>query len=98
MANLFILDLSYTAGIEAIDALMPAHRDFLSGYYADGTFLVSGRKEPRTGGVILARGTRERVEAIVAEDPFTRGGVAAYTVTEFVPTTTAPALEALRVV
>jgi len=40
-------------------------------YYAAGVFVVSGRKIPRDGGIILAVGeSRERIEAIVREDPF----------------------------
>lgn len=96
MTHLFVLDLAYTADITEIDRLLPAHRDFLAEHYAAGTFLVSGRKEPRTGGVILARGSRVEVEAIVAQDPFTIAGAVQYTVTEFVPTTTGPEFAALR--
>ncbi|WP_169164327.1 YciI family protein [Cellulomonas taurus] len=95
--NCFVLDLSYLADVREIDALMPAHRAFLAPHYADGTFLLSGRKEPRTGGLILARGARDRIEAIVAQDPFTVAGVAAYTVTEFVPTTAGDELAFLTV-
>lgn len=97
MAHLFVLDLSYTADLAEIDALMAAHRDFLAAHYASGAFLASGRKEPRTGGVILAQGERAAVEAIVAQDPFTVAGAVAYTITEFIPTTTAPELAHLAV-
>jgi uncharacterized protein YciI len=96
MTHLFVLDLAYTADLAEIDRLMTAHRDYLADHYAAGTFLVSGRKEPRTGGVILARGERARIEEVVAQDPFTLAGAVRYTVTEFVPTTTGPELAALR--
>lgn len=96
MTRLFVLDLVYTADITEIDRQLPAHRDFLTEHYATGSFLVSGRKEPRTGGVIIARGSRAEVEAIVAEDPFSIAGVVRYDITEFVPTTTGPELAALR--
>ena len=56
----------------------------MSKYYASGNFLVSGRQIPRTGGIILAVGeSRERVEAIMQEDPFVRHGLATVRVTEF---------------
>ncbi|MFA6630592.1 MAG: YciI family protein, partial [Sulfuricurvum sp.] len=65
--------------------------------YALGHFLASGRKVPRTGGVILARGAScEEIEAIVTLDPFYRHGVAEYEITEFSPTMTVDALEFLR--
>lgn len=94
--HLFVLDLTYLAGLDAVEAHMGAHREFLREQYAAGTLLASGRKEPRTGGVLLARGTREQAEAIAAADPFTVQGVAQYRITEFVPTMTAPELESVR--
>lgn len=97
MANMFVLDITYRADVTEIDRHMAAHRDFLRTYYADGTLLASGRKEPRTGGIILAHGDRAHVEEMVAADPFTVHGVAEYTVTEFIPTMTAEALAGFRV-
>jgi uncharacterized protein YciI len=57
---------------------------FLKKYYAAGKFLVSGRKIPRDGGIILAVGeSREQVEAIAREDPFYARGLADVRVIEF---------------
>ncbi|WP_164417982.1 YciI family protein [Streptomyces salinarius] len=94
---MFILELSYTAPLEAVDAVLEEHVAWLDGLYEEGVFLASGRKEPRDGGVILAvAGDRARIEEITAGDPFVRAGVCAYRVTEFVATKTAPALERYR--
>ncbi|MFD7906369.1 YciI family protein [Kitasatospora sp. NPDC059722] len=94
---MFVLELSYTAPLERVDALLPQHVEWLNGHYADGTFLASGRKVPRDGGVILAVGEdRAAIEALAATDPFAREGVCAYRVTEFLATVTAPALDAYR--
>lgn len=96
--NLFVLDLTYTGTLDEVDALMAEHRTWLDEHYAAGSFIASGRKNPRTGGVILARAaSRAQVEALVADDPFARGGVVAYHVTEFVPTKTSEELAAYRV-
>jgi len=85
-AVLFVIELTYTAPLTEIDAAMKAHIRFLDKYYASGHFLVSGRKIPRDGGIILAAGTsREEVEAIAREDPFTARGLAAARVIEFRP-------------
>jgi uncharacterized protein YciI len=93
----FILELTYTAPLERVDALLPAHLSWLEQHYANGTFLASGRKVPRDGGVILAVAPdRATVEALAATDPFVPAGVVAYRITEFVATTTAPALAAHR--
>ncbi len=81
---MFLIDLTYTADLEKIDALMPAHIAFLKKHYAAGTFLVSGRKVPRDGGVILAvGGSRAQIEAIAAADPFVARGLAEARVVEF---------------
>ncbi|WP_416479179.1 YciI family protein [Streptomyces sp. LKA04] len=94
---MFVLELSYTAPLEAIDAVLPDHVAWLDELYERGVFLASGRKEPRDGGVIVAvAGDRARMEEIAAGDPFVRAGVCEYRVTEFVATKTAPALEAYR--
>ena len=81
---MFVIELTYTAPLAKIDASMRAHVQFLKKYYAAGHFLVSGRKIPRVGGVILAVGdSRERIEAIAREDPFYVRGLADVRVIEF---------------
>jgi len=65
---MFVIELVYKADLAAIDAHMAAHVIFLKKYYAAGNFLVSGRKIPRDGGIILAVGkNRQQIEAIVQE-------------------------------
>ncbi|MFJ9467494.1 YciI family protein [Streptomyces caniferus] len=94
---MFVLELTYTAPIERVDAVLQEHVEWLQQEYAAGHFIAAGRKVPRDGGVILAAGTdRATVERIVAEDPFSVAGVCEYRITEFVATTTAPALEQYR--
>jgi uncharacterized protein YciI len=84
MASMFIIELTYTAGLAQIDAQMPAHVAFLKKYYAAGVFVVSGRKIPRDGGIIVAAGkSRERIEAIMQEDPFIRNGLAGVRIVQF---------------
>jgi uncharacterized protein YciI len=81
---MFVIELTYTAPLTRIDAAMRAHVQFLKKYYAAGHFLVSGRKVPRDGGIILAVGdSRERIEAIAREDPFYVRGLADVRVIEF---------------
>lgn len=81
---MFVIELVYTADLSQIDAAMKAHVVFLNKHYAAGTFLVSGRKIPRDGGIILAAGSdRDAIEAIVKEDPFVSRGLATYRIIEF---------------
>lgn len=97
MSHLFVLTLDYLVDLAEVDRHLEAHRDYLTRNYAGGTFLASGRKEPRTGGVIIARGDdRAAIDRVVADDPFHRHGIAHYSITEFVPTMTADMLREVR--
>jgi uncharacterized protein YciI len=81
---MFVIELLYTAPLAAIDAQMPAHVKFLKQHYASGRFLISGRKVPRDGGVILALGaSRGEIEGIMRQDPFCASGLADFRVIEF---------------
>jgi uncharacterized protein YciI len=81
---MFVIELIYKADLGEIDAHMPAHVRFLKKYYASGNFLVSGRKIPRDGGIILAVGkSRQEIEAIITQDPFCAHGLAEFRVIEF---------------
>jgi len=81
---MFVIELKYKADLTKIDARMAAHVKFLKKYYASGHFLVSGRKIPRDGGIILAVGeNRQQIEAIVEEDPFHIHGLADFRIIEF---------------
>jgi uncharacterized protein YciI len=81
---MFIIELIYKASLAQIDAAMAAHVKYLKKYYAAGNFLVSGRKIPRDGGIIVAvGGSREEIEAIAREDPFCSRGLADFRIVEF---------------
>jgi uncharacterized protein YciI len=82
--SLFLVVLTDTQPLEQIEALLPEHRRWLDEHYARGTFLASGPRVPRDGGVILARGHhRADLEALTRTDPFARARVATYDLIEF---------------
>ena len=81
---MFVIELIYKADLREIDAHMRPHVRFLKKYYAAGNFLLSGRKIPREGGIILAVGkSREAIEEIIREDPFHEHGLANFRIIEF---------------
>jgi uncharacterized protein YciI len=81
---MFVIELIYKAELAEIDAHMRPHMAFLKKYYAAGNFLVSGRKIPRDGGVILAVGdSKQALEEIMRQDPFCRNGLADFRIIEF---------------
>ena len=81
---MYLLISRYTAPPGRIEELVPAHREYLRRHFEAGRFVVSGRRVPWDGGVIVARGfSREELEAAIAEDPFAQAGVAETEVVEF---------------
>jgi uncharacterized protein YciI len=93
---MFVVTLTYVAGLDQIDEAMKRHMAYIRRGYADGFFVVSGRQVPRVGGVIIAKGLeRDALEARVAEDPFVSEGLAEATIVEFNASQTAPGLDAL---
>lgn len=84
---IFIVNITYTAELSRVDRFIDKHIAFLERHYQQGLFLLSGPKQPRTGGFILAQAdSLAELQAIVAQDPFYRETLADYTITEFIPT------------
>jgi len=94
MSTIYVAVLTYVRPVEEIDAQMQAHVAWLRKGYEDGVFLASGRRIPRTGGVILARGdSLEAIESRLSEDPFQRLGLAKVEIIPFQASMTAEALK-----
>jgi uncharacterized protein YciI len=94
---MFILEVTYTAPMERVEAALPDHLAWLEKQYAAGYLLASGRKVPRDGGIMLAVAPdRATIEAVAASDPFVTAEVCEYRITEFIPTQTAPLLAQYR--
>ena len=91
---MFVIELVYKVPLAKIDAQMKPHVAFLNKYYEAGNFLVSGRKIPRDGGIILAVGrNRQEIETIVQEDPFVARGLAEARIIEFRASQRAPDIQ-----
>jgi uncharacterized protein YciI len=93
---MFVIELIYKAELSEIDANMSAHMSFIRKNYAAGRFLLSGRKVPRDGGIILALGdSREQIEALIEQDPFVSRGLSDYRIIEFRDSQRAESIDAL---
>ena len=93
---MFIISLNYIVPLEQLDSYMTDHVKFLRKYYKKNVFVASGRKVPRTGGIILALAkSKGEIEKIIAEDPFYIHKLADFTITEFLTSQYHPALESL---
>jgi uncharacterized protein YciI len=94
---MFIISVNYICKLEEVDNYLDAHVAYLKQEYAQGNFIASGRKIPRTGGVILSIvKTKMELEAILAKDPFCQAGIAEYDITEFIPSMVAEGFEKLK--
>jgi uncharacterized protein YciI len=93
---MFVINLNYIVPLEQLDAHMGDHMKFLNKYYKENVFVASGRKVPRTGGIILAIGkTKEEVDELIKEDPFYVHKLAEFTVTEFLTSQVHPKFKTL---
>ena len=83
---MFIISLTYKETLEKIDKELENHGQYLKEQYALGNFIVSGRKVPRTGGIIISQvKDKAELEIIIQNDPFYKKNLAEYDITEFTP-------------
>lgn len=97
MSTIYVVVLTYIRPLEEIDNAIPAHVEWLKKCYADGLFLASGRRIPRTGGVILAENATagEILESRLGGDPFQQLGLAHTEIIPFEASMASPALQSL---
>jgi uncharacterized protein YciI len=83
---MFAFISEYQRPLEEVDAHREAHLAFLAGLNERGVILISGRRNPPVGGVVVIDAEDlDAAKAIMAEDPFATSGVAVYEAYEFRP-------------
>jgi uncharacterized protein YciI len=93
--KMFLINLTYIKPLSEIDRYLPEHSRFLDSKYAQGIVVFSGRKRPRTGGVILLNvRSQEEAQAVIQQDPFHRENLANYEIIHFIPTKYDPRFKA----
>ena len=93
---MFIINLTYIEPLEVVEKHLQEHINFLNHYYAEGLFIASGRKNPRTRGIILMQGkNKEVVQEIIRQDPFYKNKIAQYDIIEFEVSKYCPELKTL---
>ncbi|HFK7268415.1 TPA: YciI family protein [Enterobacter asburiae] len=94
MSTVYIVILTYIKPLDEIDAVIPAHVEWLKKGYAEGIFLASGRRIPRNGGVILAKcESLTSLEERLREDPFQTLKLATVEIIPFEPSMKTELLE-----
>jgi len=92
--NLFVVDIEYTVPMSDVQQVIEPHLDFVRRAYAEGRFIASGAKVPRTGGVIVMMAeSADAARDYLASDPFVTAQVAEYRLTEFLPSNVHDALK-----
>ncbi|MBE7410905.1 MAG: YciI family protein [Leptospiraceae bacterium] len=82
----FLVHLNYIVPIETVDKYLIAHREFLDSGYEKGILLSSGPKNPRNGGLFIARAeSLEELMDFCQKDPFFIAKCANYSYEEFIP-------------
>ena len=86
VAMLFVVLMHYTQPLDAVNAVRAEHLRHLEASAARGLIHAWARREPPTGGLFIATAPdRAALEAVVAEDPYVRAGVATPEIVEVPP-------------
>jgi uncharacterized protein YciI len=85
-AMLFVVLLTYTRPLADVEAVRAQHVRHLEAHAAPGVFQAWARRDPPTGGVLVALAPdRAALEAVVAKDPYVTAGVARAEIVAFDP-------------
>ncbi len=94
---MFIIELTYKVDLAKVDAHLEAHVEYLKLQYANQAIVASGRKVPRTGGIILSKlESKAELLKILNEDPFKINDLADYNIVEFIPSMTSEEFKILK--
>ncbi|MEZ4994163.1 MAG: YciI family protein [Saprospiraceae bacterium] len=86
---MYIINITYKVPLETVDHYLESHVAYLNEQYKQGYFLASGRKVPRTGGIIISNvSDKLELTAIIEKDPFKMNDLADYELIEFIPSKT----------
>jgi uncharacterized protein YciI len=94
---MFIVSITYKVELNQVDNFLDEHIMFLKQEYKNKNFILSGRKEPRTGGIIISPlKSQADLEKVLNKDPFKRENLANYNIIEFTPSMFSDELEFLK--
>lgn len=89
---MFLVMIHYKKPLETIEQYVVSHRAYLEEGYKKNYFIVSGPRNPRTGGIIISQlNNREKLEEIIQQDPFYLNKIADFEIIEFMPVKHHPA-------
>ncbi len=82
----FVVDIKYKVPFDKISEIVESHRAYLSKGYDSGLLLLSGPKESKTGGLVIAKSkTKDELIDFFKNDPYFLNDFAEYSFIEFLP-------------
>lgn len=82
----FLVQIDYNVPVESLGDTIRLHREFLQIGYEKGWLLMSGPRNPTTGGIVVARApSQQALEDFFNGDPYKLSGLATHTFVEFNP-------------
>lgn len=82
----FLVNITYKVDLEKIGEILPKHREFLQAGYDKNLLLMSGPRNPKTGGIVIARAENlEDIQSFFENDPYQIEDYAKYEFVEFNP-------------
>jgi uncharacterized protein YciI len=83
---MFLVDMVFTQVDKITAELTEQHRNHLAKEYKHKKLMFGGRKEPRTGGILISKhGSEAELRQVLNSDPFIKSGAVSYSITEFIP-------------
>jgi len=78
---------TYTSPLPPDDPALPAHWDYVAECYRRQVLVASGPQEPRTGGIVIVRGTDQaQAQMVMDGDPLVAAGRVTYQLLAFTAT------------
>ncbi|HEY6406744.1 MAG TPA: YciI family protein [Ktedonobacteraceae bacterium] len=82
--RMFVLISRFQRPLDEVNRFLSPHSAWVQRQYESGRFLVSGRREPSIGGIIVARASNEQeLREVLTTDPLQQMGLAEYEVFAF---------------
>ncbi len=82
--RMFVLISRFQKPLEEVNRSFAVHSEWVQRNYESGRFLVSGRREPAIGGIIVARASNEQeLRELLTADPYQQKGLAEYDIFAF---------------
>ena len=82
--RMFVLISRFQKPLDEINRTLPLHGQWVQQQYESGRFLVSGRREPPIGGIVVARASsEEELRQLLTTDPYQQRGLAEYDIFPF---------------